>query len=72
MFQSAFFVIARFSVDMILVWERPTVRTQEGVPQSNMVKAIFAQVAVTKKEPLDYFSLSLPLCLSLFSFLVNF
>ena len=64
------FVISRFfSVDMVLVWERPTVRTQEGVPQSNMVKPTFAQVAVTKKEPLDYLSLSLPLSLSLFSFL---
>ena len=46
---------------MVLVWERPTVRTQEGAPQSNMVKPIFAQVVVIKKKPLDYLSLSLSL-----------
>ena len=46
---------------MVLVWERPTVRTQEGAPQSNMVKPIFAQVVVIKRKPLDYLSLSLSL-----------
>ena len=46
---------------MVLVWERATVRTQEGVPQSNMVKPIFAQVVVIKKKPLDYLSFSLSL-----------
>ena len=51
---------------MVLVWERPTVRTQEGVSQSNMVKQKFAQVVVIKKKPLDYLSLSLALSFSLF------
>ena len=59
---------------MVLVWERPTVRTQEGVPQSNMVKPILAQIVVIKKKPLDYLSffLSLSLSLSLLFFLGKF
>ena len=56
---------------MVLVWERPTVRTQEGVPQSNMVKPIFAQVVVKSKKEGSGLSFSLSLSLS-FLFLGKF